>query len=61
MTPAKLKKHLVKTQGHCGRAGAETIRIAKATGLSVHTIQSIAMKRKGMSASSKLLISAAIA
>lgn len=44
-----LKRHLKKTQGNLGRAGDEINRIAKATGLSVHQLQSIAMGRRGAS------------
>lgn len=56
----RLKRHLKKTQGNLGRAGAEINRLAKATGLSVHQLQSVAMGRKGTSAESEAALDAVL-
>lgn len=55
-----LRKHLKKKQGNYGRAGAEMQRLSATTGLSVHQLQSIAMKRRGCSAASEAAIEAAL-
>jgi hypothetical protein len=45
-TKTQLKRHLKKTQGHLGRGGDEIKRLAAATGVSVHMLQSVAMGRR---------------
>lgn len=56
----RLKRHLKAKQGHLGRSGEEIIRLARATGLSVHQLQSIAMRRRGVSAESQRLLEAVL-
>lgn len=41
-----LRKHLIKHDGGCGRAGKELQRIAKKAKVSVHMVQSVAMGRR---------------
>lgn len=43
-----LARRLRSCDGHLGRGGAEIQRIAKAAGLSVHMVQSLAMGRRKM-------------
>ncbi len=42
----KLKSHLIKADGHCGRNGEEIGNLSHETGFSVHSIQSYAMNRR---------------
>lgn len=55
-----LAKHLRKAAGHLGRTNPELVRIAAETGLSVHTIQSMAMGRKIISDARRVDIKQAI-
>lgn len=51
-----LAVHLRAHGGHCGRSNPELARLASAVGLSVHTLQSMALGRRtiGDSAKAKL-------
>lgn len=52
----RLAARLVKKDGHLGREGAEMARIAGDTGLSVHTLQSVAKGRRKLSQNSRQLV-----
>jgi len=56
-----LKNHLLKLDGGCGREGAEMKRLAKATKLSVHMLQSVAMGRRKLSDSAAARLQRALA
>lgn len=59
-TDQRLKNRLLRIQGNLGREGAEMVRLASKSKLSVHQLQSIAMGRKGMSAASEKAIARAL-
>ena len=56
-----LARRLKSCDGHLGRSGAEMKRIAKATGLSIHMVQSLAMDRRDWTQAHKDSIRKAIA
>lgn len=55
-----LSIRLKSRDGHCGRGGLEIQRIADATGLSVHTLQSLAMGRRKFTEDTKRKVRAAL-
>lgn len=48
--PNFLEKHLREKGGHCGRGNPEMARMARLSGLSIHTVQSLALQRREFSA-----------
>lgn len=56
----KLQKYLMKHQKTLGRDGKIVLRLAEKTGLSKHTIQSIAMERRTPSAKTADMINEAM-
>lgn len=55
-----LSIRLRSRDGHLGRKGAEIQRIAAATGLSIHMLQSLAMGRRKFTDESKALVRSAM-